>query len=280
MGVVEVLERGGDGYVPGEGIGAVLLKPLGQALIDKDRIYGIIRSSTVNHGGKTNGFTVPNPDAQAELIQEALEKGKIQAESISYIEAHGTGTALGDPIEVTGLSKAFKEIKDKQSCALGSVKSNIGHLEGAAGIAGLTKLLLQLKHKQLVPSIHSDTLNSYIDFKETPFYVQRELSHWEPRPGYPRRAGISSFGAYGVNAHLIVEEATEYTVSSEQSKSYYLVTLSAKHPDSLERRREDLRTYIKSNPEIPKTYDYLSFAWGCILRNGLCCRALILSKTD
>ena len=136
--------EGGDGYVPGEGVGAVLLKPLARAIADGDHVYAVVRASTVNHGGKTNGYTVPNPKAQAELISEALLQGNVAPRTVNYIEAHGTGTALGDPIEITGLSKAFDEAGaiDRHSCAVGSVKSNIGHLESAAGIAGVTKILV------------------------------------------------------------------------------------------------------------------------------------------
>ncbi|PCK07256.1 MAG: hypothetical protein COA42_15300 [Alteromonadaceae bacterium] len=151
---------GGDGYVPGEGVGAILLKPMAQAIKDGDNIYAVIKGSSVNHGGKTHGYTVPNPNAQAKLIQKVQKKSNIDPRTISYIEAHGTGTPLGDPIEITGLNKAFEASKnDKQFCAIGSVKSNIGHLEAAAGIAAITKVILQMKYKQLVPSIHSDTLN-------------------------------------------------------------------------------------------------------------------------
>ena len=242
---------GGDGYVPGEGVGAVLLKPLAEAIADGDRIYGVIRASHINHGGKTNGYTVPNPDAQAELIRTTLAKGKIPAESISYMEAHGTGTSSGDPIEITGLSKVFGEKATPQTCAIGSVKSNLGHLEGAAGIVALTKVLLQLQHKQLVPSLHAKTLNPYIDFDDTAFYVQQELADWKPAEGYPRRAGISSFGAGGSNAHIIVEEGPEYVVSQQQSKPFYLVTLSAKHPESLQQRIMELGDYLTLHPELP-----------------------------
>ncbi|MCP4993013.1 MAG: polyketide synthase, partial [Gammaproteobacteria bacterium] len=207
--------EGGDGYVPGEGVGAVLLKPLSQAQADGDQIYGVIKGSSLNHGGKTHGYTVPNPKAQGQLIAETLQKSGVRPESISYVEAHGTGTALGDPIEIRGLSQAFTDDQPEgHDCAIGSVKSNIGHLESAAGIAGLTKVLLQMKYQQLVPSLHSESLNPHIDFEATPFQVQRELAAWE-RPvievdgvqrEYPRRAGLSSFGAGGANAHLIVEE--------------------------------------------------------------------------
>ncbi|KAA7274251.1 polyketide synthase, partial [Salmonella enterica subsp. enterica serovar Lubbock] len=139
-------------YVPGEGVGAVLLKPLAQAIEDRDQIYGIIKATAINHGGKTNGYTVPNPKAQASVIGRAIKKAGIEPRTISYMEAHGTGTSLGDPIEIAGLNSIFREYTgDKQFCALGSAKSNIGHCESAAGIAGLTKVLLQLKYKQLVP---------------------------------------------------------------------------------------------------------------------------------
>jgi acyl transferase domain-containing protein/thioesterase domain-containing protein len=215
---------GGDGYVPGEGVGAVLLKPLSQALSDGDHIYGVIKGTAINHGGKTNGYTVPNPNAQAGVIAQALKEAGIDARAISYIEAHGTGTSLGDPIEITGLTKTFREYtKDEQYCAIGSAKSNIGHCESAAGIAGITKVLLQLKHGQLVPSLHSKILNPNIDFSRTPFIVQQELSEWK-RPiieangatkEYPRIAGISAFGAGGANAHVIIEE---YITSAQQTE--------------------------------------------------------------
>src|SRR5580692_11468103 len=205
--------EGGDGYVPGEGVGAVLLKPLRQAEADGDQIYGVIKATAVNHGGKTTGYTVPNPQAQAAAIRATLARAGIDARTISYVEAHGTGTALGDPIEIAGLSKAFAT-GARQFCAIGSVKSNIGHCESAAGIAGLTKVLLQLRHGELVASLHARELNRHIAFAQTPFYVQREPSAWR-RPrlvvegverDYPRRAGLSSFGAGGSNAHAIVEE--------------------------------------------------------------------------
>ncbi|NQX71946.1 polyketide synthase, partial [Paenibacillus alba] len=142
-GKCESFGEGGDGYVPGEGVGAVLLKPLDKAIEDGDQIYGIIKATAVNHGGKTNGYTVPNPNAQASILSRAYKESGINPRTISYIEAHGTGTALGDPIEIAGLNKSFREYtKGNQFCVIGSVKSNIGHCESAAGIAGLTKVLL------------------------------------------------------------------------------------------------------------------------------------------
>ncbi|MDJ1631801.1 polyketide synthase [Bacillus velezensis] len=141
--------EGGDGFVPGEGVGAVILKPLKDAIRDNDTVYAVIKGTAINHGGKTNGYTVPNPAAQADLIQGALKAAGWSARSVSFIEAHGTGTPLGDPIEVRGLTKAFRAYtEDVSYCSLGSIKSNIGHLEAAAGIAGLTKIILQMKYKK------------------------------------------------------------------------------------------------------------------------------------
>jgi polyketide synthase PksN len=206
--------KGGNGYVPGEGVGVIFLKPLAKALADHDRIYALIRATSVNHGGKTNGYTVPNPLAQAQVVEQALRKARISARAVSYIEAHGTGTELGDPIEITGLTRAFRrDTTENGFCALGSVKSNIGHLEAASGIAGLTKVILQMRNKTLVPSLHAEELNQNIDFAGTPFFVNRELRAWEQPildgTVCPRIAGVSSFGAAGTNAHVIVEEYAE-----------------------------------------------------------------------
>lgn len=252
-GLCRSFGEGGDGYVPGEGVGAVLLKPLKKAIEDNDRIYSVIKGSVVNHGGKTNGYTVPNPKAQENLIKKALDKTGIDPRTISYIEAHGTGTALGDPIEITGISKAFgKYTKDRNFCSIGSVKSNIGHCESAAGIAGITKIVLQLKHKKLVPSIHSDVLNSNINFEQTPFYVQQKYEDWEQtvlvKDGreirLPRRAGISSFGAGGANAHIILEEYEPSIIEeSKEDSSPQLLVLSAKN-------KEQLNEYAKSMVEF------------------------------
>jgi acyl transferase domain-containing protein len=188
-----------NGYVRGEGVGALLIKPLVKAIRDGDHVYGIVKGTGVKHGGKTSGLTVPNPDMQAELIVEILRKGNINPQNISYIEAHGTGTSLGDPIEITGLTKAFERLKEEnitkelnndnqesvliypenRKISIGSVKSNIGHLEAAAGISALTKVLLQMKYKKIVPSIHSETLNPNINFEKSIFEVQRELVDWK-----------------------------------------------------------------------------------------------------
>ncbi|WP_439657500.1 beta-ketoacyl synthase N-terminal-like domain-containing protein [Lentzea sp. HUAS TT2] len=201
---------GGDGYVPAETVGTFLLKPLDAAERDGDRIYGVIRGSALTHGGRTNGFTVPNPAAQALAIERALRQAAVDPGTISYVEAHGTGTQLGDPIEIAGITAAFGTAR-KQYCAVGSVKSNIGHGEAAAGVAQIAKVVLQMQHRTLVPSLlHSDRTNPSIDFANSPVYVQRSREEWNPaRTGLgdiPLRAGISSIGAGGTNVHLVMEE--------------------------------------------------------------------------
>jgi len=239
--------KGGDGYVPGEGVGALLLKPLKDAQADGDHIYGVIKGTAVNHGGKTAGYTVPNPKAQAEVVKLALTRAGVSGESISYVEAHGTGTSLGDPVEVRGLSEAYKRSEKNRGeyCALGSVKSNIGHLEAAAGIAAVTKVLLQMQHKQLVPSLHCEEENPHLDLEEVPFKIQKRLESWE-RGANPRRAGVSSFGAGGSNAHVILEEYEEEARTEEVSEEEeVLIVLSAKTEERLKVYVEQLHDYLK-----------------------------------
>ena len=214
-GVCRSFGKGGNGFVAGEGVACVLLKPLDQALADGDRIHAVIRGTQVNHGGRTHGYTVPNPKAQAELIRATLDRAGVSARRVSYVEAHGTGTELGDPIEISGLTQAFRrDTEDTGYCAIGSVKTNIGHLEATAGIAGLIKVVLQMQHRQLAPSLHAEEINPRIAFAETPFRVQTTLAEWRPRPDAlpgagddgSRLAGVSSFGAGGANAHVLLEE--------------------------------------------------------------------------
>nr|WP_226001950.1 SDR family NAD(P)-dependent oxidoreductase [Paenibacillus sp. BJ-4] len=264
-GRCESFGQGGDGYVPGEGVGAVLLKPLAKAIADGDHIYGVIKGTAVNHGGKTNGFSVPNPNAQASVIGRVFKKTGINPRTISYIEAHGTGTSLGDPIEIAGLQKVFREYtEDRQFCAIGSAKSNIGHCESAAGIAGVTKVLLQLKYRQIAPSLHSSTLNPNINFSNSPFIVQQELAEWK-RPvvtmngesvEYPRLAGISSFGAGGSNAHVLIEEYIPEEQETGRSaitlQNPAMVVLSAKNTERLNEQVQRLLSALKE-PEYSET---------------------------
>ncbi|ASZ12600.1 SDR family oxidoreductase [Chitinophaga sp. MD30] len=248
-GRCESFGEGGEGYVPGEGVGAVLLKPLARALADGDRIYGVIKGTAVNHGGKTNGYTVPNPKAQTAVIKAAMHKAGITPADISYIEAHGTGTSLGDPIEIAGLQKAF-DTDSKQYCSIGSVKSNIGHCESAAGISGLTKVVLQLQHKQLVPSLHATVLNPNIDFSNTPFKVQQQLEDWRADNGKPRLAGISSFGAGGSNAHLIVAEYNPPAVKPYHDNTPAIIVLSAQNKERLRKMVINLKQHLQHNSDI------------------------------
>ena len=246
--------EGADGFVDGEGVGAVLLKPLLEAIRDRDHVYAVVKGSSINSGGKTSGYTVPNPNAQVTVILEALEKAKVDPQTISYVEAHGTGTSLGDPIEVVALAKAFQRYtEDRQFCSIGSVKSNIGHLESASGIAGLTKVLLQMKHKQLVPSIHSEVLNPNINFEDSPFYVQQHLTDWKQRTvsrdgeekTWPRRVGLSSFGAGGANAHIVLEEY-EDPVSRPASEDQHpqVILLSARNENRLKAYAQRMATFL------------------------------------
>lgn len=250
--------EGGDGYVPSEGVGSVLLKPLSKAEKDGDHIYAVIKGTAVNHGGKTSGYSVSNPSAQADVIMRALKKSEVDPRTINYIEAHGTGTELGDPVEIRGMIKAFgSSTTDKQFCSIGSVKSNIGHCEASAGIASITKVLLQMKHKKLVPSIHSRELNHNINFENTPFYVQQDYTDWKPvtleengkQVTYPRRAGISSFGAGGANVHIIMEEYIPKNKQPEEqkyNKAQDVIILSARNKQALIRNSRNLIDYLKS----------------------------------
>ncbi|UII31929.1 SDR family NAD(P)-dependent oxidoreductase [Fulvivirga ulvae] len=246
--------EGGDGYIPGEGVGAVVLKRLSEAKKDGNHIYGIIRGSSLNHGGKTNGYSVPNPKAQADVISHALAEAGVNPRHISYIEAHGTGTKLGDPIEISALTKAFHQNdQDTAYCQLGSAKSNIGHCESAAGIAGLTKILLQMKHRKIVPSLHSTHLNPHIDFDKTPFIVNQTLKDWEQPvvdgKALPRIAGISSFGAGGANAHIIIQEYTEAErpVSLNGETKDIIIPVSARTAGQLKQKAQDLLKFIRTS---------------------------------
>ncbi|WP_276568220.1 non-ribosomal peptide synthetase [Xanthomonas euroxanthea] len=246
------------GFVPGEGVGTVLLKPLSRAQRDGDRIHGVILASGINHGGRTHGYTVPNPRAQRDLVQRTLARAGLDARDISYVEAHGTGTEMGDPIEVEGLSQAFAtSTRERGFCALGSVKSNIGHLEAAAGIAGLTKVLLQFKHGELVPTLHSTNPNPNIDLAGTPFVLQHRLAPWtRPRradgAAVPRTATVSSFGAGGANAFLVVQEAAPalpQTIAMSHALGWpALIVVSARRPDRLMEYAKRLEVALRRGP--------------------------------
>ena len=204
-GRCKTFDKSANGYVRAEGSGVLLLKPLSKAIADRDNIHAIIRGSAVNHGGRVNTLTAPNPNAQAELIQKAFAEGDIDPTTVSYIEAHGTGTALGDPIEINGLKKAFREMLEKRGlaapakpfCGIGAVKTNTGHLETAAAMAGIFKVILGMKHNTIPASIHLSEVNPYIQLENTPLYLVNKNRRWERQVDtdnreLPRRAGVSS----------------------------------------------------------------------------------------
>nr|WP_255323123.1 SDR family NAD(P)-dependent oxidoreductase [Lysobacter sp. K5869] len=262
--------EGGDGYIPGEGVGVVVLKRLSDAERDGDAIHAVIRGSALNHGGKTNGYTVPNPQAQAAVIADALKDAGVDARQISYIEAHGTGTKLGDPIEIAALGKAFREhTEDTGFCLIGSAKSNIGHCESAAGIAGLTKVVLQMRHRQIAPSLHSQRLNPNIDFAATPFEVNQSLRDWDAPVvdgrRMPRIAGLSSFGAGGANAHFIIEEparaAQVHSTDAALPGVQTIVPLSARTPEQLLRAAQNLLAFLQEAAEEGRRVDHAALAY-------------------
>ncbi|MBB1242385.1 SDR family NAD(P)-dependent oxidoreductase [Streptomyces durbertensis] len=203
---------GGAGFGPGEGAGAILLKPLDRAVADGDTVHAVVRGAAVAHGGRTNGFTAPSPTAQARVLRAALRESGTDPLTVNVIEAHGTGTELGDPVELAGLAAAYgADSEDAPSCSLGSVKSAVGHGESVAGLAALTKVVLQLRHGVLAPTLHADPVNPELRLESTRFAIQHAPAPWRPLTGrdgtpLPRRAGVSSFGAGGVNAHVLVEE--------------------------------------------------------------------------
>lgn len=241
---------GGDGYVPGDGVGALLLKPLDKAIKDNDNIWGIVKSTALNHGGKAKGFTVPNSKQQTELIKKGIKKAGIDVNELSYLEMHGTGTALGDPIELRAYNNAIKEVGNNvKKIPIGSVKSNIGHLESAAGIAGIAKVLLQMKHNILVPSIHSTKLNQNINFNELPFYVQQNVDEWSEKDKF---ASISSFGAGGSNAYVILKNFNiSYRKKNNNNKLFYIL-FSAKTTSQLEKKIHDFYAFLIGKYSLDK----------------------------
>lgn len=242
----------GQGTLWGNGVGIVVLKMLDEALADGDHIYAVIRGSAVNNDGNLKvSHSAPSIDAQARAIYQAQDVADIDPETITYIEAHGTATSLGDPIEIAALTQAFRAKTDKQGyCAIASLKSNIGHLSEASGVAGLIKTALALKHKQIPPSLHFETPNPQIDFDNSPFYVNTELKAWE-RNGSPRRAGVSSFGMGGTNAHVVLEEWDAQPDSDRPCiRDQQLFLLSAKTPTALETTTTNLVDHLKQHPNL------------------------------
>lgn len=238
------------GTLFGSGAGCVVLKRLADALADGDHVVGVIRGSAINNDGSAKvGYLAPSVEGQARAVAEALSISGVDPETISYVEAHGTGTAVGDPIEVTALTQAYRHHTTKRAfCALGSVKGNIGHLGEAAGMAGLLKVLLAMRHRQLPPSINYSRPNPEIDFEKSPFFVNTKLADWSPGSGR-RRAGITALGAGGTNAHLILEEAPAQPPRSQRARPELLV-LSARSPAALDAATQRLAAHLRENPQL------------------------------
>ena len=238
------------GTIIGNGAGVVVLKRLADAIADGDNIYAVIKGSAINNDGSSKvGYTAPSVNGQADVVAEALALAAVQPETISYIETHGSGTVLGDPIEISALTNVFRESTDKKGfCAIGSVKTNIGHLDAAAGVTSLIKTVLALKQKQIPPSLNFEEPNLEIDFANSPFYVNTKLTEWKTTHT-PRRAGVSSLGIGGTNAHVILEEAPTLPESSP-SRTWQLLVLSAKTDSALKSTTVNLADYLKQHPDL------------------------------
>ncbi len=238
------------GTIIGSGVAIVVLRRLEDALASGDTIHAVIRGSSVNNDGSAKvGYTAPSVEAQAEVIRAAHALSATPADTIGYVEAHGTGTALGDPIEVAALTQAFRASSARRGfCALGSVKTNVGHLDAAAGVTGLIKAALALKYKTLPPSLNFERPNPQIDFDGSPFYVNTAAKPW-PKGATPRRAGVSSFGIGGTNAHVILEEAPARAPESARAFDPQLLMLSARSATALQRAERRLAEHIASHPQ-------------------------------
>ena len=235
------------GTVAGQGAGVVVLKRLSDAIADRDKIYAVIRGSAINNDGTSKvGFTAPSIAGQSEAILAAQAAADVGPEEISYVEAHGTGTPLGDPIEIKALTRAFRISTDKRGyCPVGSVKTNIGHLDTAAGVAGLIKTVLMLEHKEIPPSLHFKEPNPNLDLETSPFFINTQLREWQTN-GKPRRACVSAFGLGGTNAHMILEEAPLLDPPSS-SRARHVLTFSARTEEALNTSIANMATYLEQN---------------------------------
>lgn len=245
-GHTRTFDEKGAGTVFSNGVAVVVLKRLEDAVRDHDQVYAVIKGAALNNDGSQRvSFGAPGIEGQSEAIAMAHALAEVDPATITYVEAHGTATPLGDPIEIAALTKAFRLATNaKQYCGIGSVKSNIGHLDAAAGVAGLIKVALALRHRVIPASLHFEKPNPKIDLENSPFFVNAELRDWKVPPGIPRRAGVSSFGSGGTNAHVVVEEAPDLPASGP-SRLWQLLPISAKTPEALDRATADLTGYLK-----------------------------------
>lgn len=248
-GRCKAFDAAANGFVRSEGVGVVVLKPLSKALAQGDRIYALIRGGAINQDGRTNGLTAPNREAQERVLLEAYRQARVPLHQVSYIEAHGTGTLLGDPIEAKALGQVFSPSHPlDQPIRIGSVKSNIGHTEAAAGIASLIKVALALKHQQLVPSLHFETPNPYIPFDQLPLRVQTERQPWEGCSEHTI-AGVSSFGFGGTNAHIVLQAPPQLSLAvPEMERPCHLLTLSARSETALRALARQYLPLLQASP--------------------------------
>ncbi|MCI0565359.1 MAG: polyketide synthase, partial [Nitrososphaera sp.] len=274
-GNISPLDKKANGYVRGEGVGILVLKRLDKAIEDHDQIHAVIKGTSVNHGGNVASLTVPNPKAQSELVLDACTKANVDVSTLNYIEMHGTGTPLGDPIEVNGLKRAFKKgqaVQRESYCGIASVKGNIGHLEAAAGVAGVIKTVLALKNKTLPGQCHFEELNPHIQLEGTPFFVVQDTQYWQnptDKSGkiLPRRAGVSSFGFGGANSHAVIEEYADAEVGTHASdlnkRVYddkpYLIVLSAKTGERLKVLAGELVDYLGNQESEPVSLERIAY---------------------
>ncbi len=248
-GHCRAFDKRAKGTIFGSGVGIVVLRRLEDALADGDTVYAVIKASAVNNdGGRKVGYLAPSVDGQAEAVAEALNLSGVPAETITYVECHGTGTPVGDPIEVTGLTHAFRSLTNRRNfCALGSVKTNIGHLDTAAGVAGVVKVVEMLRHRTMVPNLHFREPNPEVDWPSTPFYVNDKTTAWDADG--PLRAAVNSLGVGGTNAHLVLEEAPEQpSVPSETPGTVFV--LSARSKGSLDRATARLADHLEQHPSL------------------------------
>ncbi len=280
-GRCRTFDAGADGYVRGEGIGIIVLKRLSDAKRDKDHILSIIRGSAVNQDGKSNGITAPNSLAQQKVIRQAMKNAGVKPEDIDYVEAHGTGTILGDPIEVQALGMVMKNRPLENKCYLGSVKTNIGHLEAAAGVAGIIKTILTLKNRQIPPHLHFKKINPHIAIDEMPFAIPTELVDWKDDPKR-HKAGISAFGFGGTNAHIIMEEAPAAKVDAPEAvknEKTYLIPLSAQNEEALRDLAAGYLQLLQQSDQSSPEYLYTIGYNAALRRNAFDNRLVLISDS-
>jgi acyl transferase domain-containing protein/thioesterase domain-containing protein/acyl carrier protein len=241
------------GTTIGSATGCVVLKRYDDAVADGDTILAVIRGSAVNNDGSQKvGYLAPSVEGQARVVAEALAVSGVSADEVSYVETHGTGTLIGDPIEIAGLTQAFRATTErKQFCAIGSLKPNVGHAGEAAGISSFIKTVQALRHRQLPPSLFYEEPNPQAFFAESPFFVNAKLTEWKSRGPAPRRAGVTGLGAGGTNAHVIVEEAPVPRPSAPSGRAHQVLVLSAKTASALEQATKNLAAYLRANPAVP-----------------------------